>query len=99
MRDLIEAIANIPEEPFAKYMKVKGYNPDDGWVLVIPPALAEAFDGSRLPSYVMVSHHVGYPMFLCNKPPVPSVKLTEWVTEGCGVTIRSNPMIIPSGVV
>jgi hypothetical protein len=60
---LRQAIALIPPEPFAEFMKKEGCDPADGWVLAIPIRFEREFSG-RLPRYVIVSHYIAEPILM-----------------------------------
>lgn len=65
--EILAAMINLAEsllpEPFAQLMQAQGYDPKDGWILVLPKAASRICDGGILPSYVMFSCVTDTPFF------------------------------------
>lgn len=59
IQNVLKALENLEPEPFAAYMRSKGCDPDDGWRLNLPAAVAAQTPGPfALPRYVFASPHV-----------------------------------------
>lgn len=57
------ALASMPPEPWAEFMRKKGYPPQQGWVLILPEGCREAA-GALHPSYVRFSDRLQEPVFV-----------------------------------
>lgn len=63
--DMLAASALIlrkDEEPIAAWMRGSGFDPDDGWVLVLPSDFTPGV--SLFPSYVLISTMIVNPMVM-----------------------------------
>lgn len=63
LEKLRKAVESIPPEPFAEFMRAKGHDPKDGWVLVLHLA-ARLSDLGALPDYVIFHPHAEMPLFI-----------------------------------
>lgn len=61
----IGALLATQREPIAEWMAVQGFDPDEGYVLVLPSSMLHLVKSAR-PAYVWVSSFVLEPMFLMN---------------------------------
>jgi len=81
--DIKAVMENLPPEPLAEYMKDKGFNPDDGCIMLIPVSIFKEMElDNCLPSYVRVSHIIG-DITLINPKKLESPKLNP-IAFNCG---------------
>ncbi len=55
LKTILEAIKKLPEDPVEKFMREKGCDPRDGWVMVVPPGILPS---SQYRSFVSVNQFV-----------------------------------------
>ncbi len=65
LQTVLDVLNDVKPEPFAAYMKSKGCDPDEGWRLNLPAAVAAQMPGPfALPRYVFASPHVAPGLYL-----------------------------------
>lgn len=61
-RDMLrEVAASFPVDPLRQFLIGKGYNPEDGWILILPTEEGSLL-GKFVPDYVRISKLAEVPM-------------------------------------
>ena len=68
LQQLVDVAEAFPPEPFAGYLKSKGFDPEKGWVLQLPKALRAEFELPEfLPAYVRFDLNIKTHVFISNR--------------------------------